>query len=143
MSETTLEMLSPEQVDSEWATLEPMLDASCKSNEIGSLDISAADIRQLAMDNMCVLFIMRERGILKVVVAIQFHYTNGHKGADVIAMGGSRLMKFRSEYWGFILDWLKANGCEFVDAYATERLAKIYKDKFGFDRSCVFVRMVL
>jgi hypothetical protein len=143
MGEMTIEMLSPEQVDNEWAALEPMLDASCKSNEVGALDISAAEIRQLAVDNMCVLFIGRERGIPKVVVAIQFHHTNGRKGADVIAMGGSRLMKFKNAYWGLILDWLKANGCEFLDAYATERLAKIYKDKFGFDRSCVFVRMAL
>lgn len=139
----TIEMLSPEQVDAEWAALEPMVEASCKSNEVGAMDISAEDVRRLAATGMCVLFIGRERGRPRVVVAIQFHTTNGHKGADIIAMGGSRLMKFKAAYWNLILDWLKANGCEFLDAYATERLAKIYRTKFGFDRSCVLVRMAL
>ncbi len=143
MSELTIEMLSPEQVNDEWDALEPMLEASCKSNEVGILDITPDDIRILAVTGLCVLFIGREGGTPKVVVAIQFNETNGHKGADVIAMGGERLMKFKDAYWNLILDWLKANGCEFLDAYANERLAKIYMSKFGFNKSCSFVRMTL
>ena len=142
-TEMTIEMLSPEQVENEWAALEPMLDASCKSNEIGVLDITPDNIYLLAVTGMCVLFVGREDGKPKVVVAIQFHDTNGHKGADIIAMGGERLMKFKAAYWNLILDWLKANGCKFLDAYANERLAKIYMSKFGFEKSCSLVRMVL
>jgi hypothetical protein len=52
-------------------------------------------------------------------------------------------MKFKNAYWGLILDWLKANGCEFLDAYANERLAKVYMSKFGFNKSCSYVRMTL
>jgi hypothetical protein len=143
MSKLTIEMLSPEQVDHEWDALGPMLEASCKSNEVGILDITPANIRTLATTGMCVLFIGRESGIPKVVVAIQFNETNGHKGADVIAMGGERLMKFKNAYWNLILDWLKVNGCEFLDAYANDRLAKIYMSKFGFNKSCSLVRMTL
>ena len=143
MSDLTIEMLSPEQVNDEWGALEPMLDASCKSNEVGILDITPDDIRILAVTGLCVLFIGRESGTPKVVVAIQFNETNRHKGADVIAMGGERLMKFKDAYWNLILDWLKANGCEFLDAYANERLAKIYMGKFGFNKSCSLVRMTL
>lgn len=142
-TDLAIEMLSPEQVDAEWAALEPILAASCKSNEVGILDITPDDIYVLAITGMCVLFIGREDGTPKVVVAIQFTDTNGHKGADVIAMGGERLMKFKDAYWSLILDWLKANGCEFLDAYANERLAKIYMGKFGFNKSCALVRMTL
>ena len=143
MSDLTIEMLSPEQVNDEWDALEPMLAASCKSNEVGVLDITPDDIRILAVTGLCVLFIGREGGTPKVVVAIQFTDTNGHKGADVIAMGGERLMKFKDAYWALILDWLRANGCEFLDAYANDRLAKIYTSKFGFEKSCTLVRMTL
>lgn len=143
MTDLAIEMLSPEQVNDEWDLLEPMLEASCKSNEVGILDITPDDIRILAVTEMCVLFIGRENGTPKVIVAIQFNDTNGHKGADVIAMGGKRLMKFKDAYWNLILDWLKANGCEFLDAYANERLAKIYMSKFGFNKSCSLVRMTL
>lgn len=142
-TDLTIEMLSAEQVDDEWAALEPMLAASCKSNEVGILDITPDDIHVLAVTGMCILFVGREHGIPKVVVALQFNDTNGHKGADVIAMGGERLMKFKDAYWSLILDWLKANGCEFLDAYANERLAKIYTSKFGFNKSCSLVRMTL
>lgn len=142
-ADLTIEMLSADQVDDEWAALEPMLAASCKSNEVGILDITPDDIHTLAVSGMCVLFIGRENGTPKVIVAIQFNDTNGHKGADVIAMGGERLMKFKDAYWNLILDWLKANGCEFLDAYANERLAKIYMNKFGFNKSCSLVRMTL
>jgi len=142
-TDLTIEMLSPEQVSAEWGVLEPMLEASCKSNEVGILDITSDDIYVLAVTGLCVLFIGREGGTPKVVVALQFTDTNGHKGADVIAMAGNRLMKFKDAYWALILDWLKANGCEFLDAYANERLAKIYTGKFGFDKSCALVRMTL
>lgn len=142
-ADLTIEMLSAEQVDDEWAALEPMLAASCKSNEVGILDITPDDIHMLAVTGMCVLFIGRENAIPKVVVAIQFNDTNGHKGADIIAMGGERLLKFKDAYWNLILDWLKANGCKFLDAYANERLAKIYMSKFGFNKSCSLVRMTL
>jgi len=139
----TIEMATPEQVDEGWADIEPILDASCKSNDIGSMDITPDDIRQLAQAGMCVLFLGRDNGKVKVVIAIQFNDTNGHKGADVIAMGGERLMQFKNAYWNLILDWLKVNGCEFLDAYANDRLAKIYTSKFGFDRACHLVRMAL
>jgi len=136
-------MLSPDQVDDEWAHIEPILKASCESNEVGILDITPEDIHILSVTGMCALFICRDGAIPTVVIAIQFSDTNGHKGADVIAMGGKHLMKFKVAYWDLILDWLKANGCEFLDAYATARLANIYKRKFGFNKSCSLVRMTL
>lgn len=143
MSELTIEMLTPEQVAEEWGTLQPLLEASCRSNEVGISDITPDDIRLLAETGMCVLFVGRERGKIGIVIGLQFTETNGHKGADVIAMAGERLMKFRDAYWALILDWLKVNGCEFLDAYANDRLAKLYKNKFGFTKSCHLVRMML
>lgn len=143
MSRLTIEMLSPEQVGDEWEAIEPMLAASCASNEVGALDITPADILAGAITDQCVLFLGREYGIPKSVIAFQFHMTNGHKGADIVAMGGERLLDIKDAYWTLLLDWLKANGCEFLDAYATPRLANVYMRKFGFTRSCTLVRMTL
>jgi hypothetical protein len=58
-------------------------------------------------------------------------------------MGGKNLMKFKALFWPSILQWLRANGVQFVDAYANERIAQIYKSKFGFSKSCAHVRMSL
>ena len=142
-SEMHIKMLAPEEVDNIWPKLEPMFEASCESNEVGILDITPDDIHILAVAGECAIFVGSEEEEPKVVVAIQFNESNGHKGADVIAMGGERLMKFKNAYWALILDWLKANGCEFLDAYANERLAKVYMSKFGFNKSCSYVRMTL
>lgn len=139
----TIEMLSPEQVDAEWATLEPMFAASCRSNSVSELDVTPADIKAAALTGLCVVFAFRKAGKTSMVLALQFTDTNGHKGAEIMAMGGRHLMQFKGAYWNLILDWLKANGCKFLDAYANERLARVYMDKFGFNKSCAFVRMTL
>jgi hypothetical protein len=52
-------------------------------------------------------------------------------------------MRFKAAYWRTILEWLRANGVQFLDAYAPERLAKIYMSRFGFNKSCSYVRMTL
>ena len=143
MTDLALEMLTPEQVEAEWAALEPMFAASCKSNELSEADVTPADIKAAALSGMCVIFCGRKSGTASMALALQFTDTNGHKGAEIMAMGGKHLMRFKDSYWGLILDWLKVNGCEFLDAYANERLAKIYMGKFGFSKSCSLVRMDL
>lgn len=143
MSDLTIEMLSPEQVNDEWDALEPMLAGACRSNELSEIDLTPEDIKNAAAAGMCVVFGFRKAGALSMTLVLQFTTTNGHKGAEIMAMGGSNLMRFKDAYWSLILDWLKANGCEFLDAYANERLAKIYMSKFGFNKSCSLVRMTL
>jgi hypothetical protein len=58
-------------------------------------------------------------------------------------MAGEGLMRFKAAYWGYILKWLKANGVKRLDAYGNSRLAAVYQKKFGFDKSCQYVRMAL
>lgn len=143
MTDLGIEYLEPDRVTDLWEYLEPIVEASCQSNEIGSMEMNATDVYLLAQAGMCVMFVGTEDGVPKCMIAFQFHHTNGKKGADLIAMGGQKLMKFRDAYWDTIIEWLRQNECEFLDAYATERLAKHYMTKFGFNKSCTYVRMVL
>ena len=136
-------MLTPERVDVLWPDMDPLFKLSCESNAVGNIDICPDDIYLLAKTEQCVIF----TGLIKdrpaCVLAIQFTETNGKKGADVIAMAGKHLVQFKARYWEPILDWLRANGVQFLDAYANDRMASIYTSKFGFDRSCTMLRMVL
>ena len=143
MGELSVEMMTPEKVEAEWGVIGPMLAPATVSNPISAQTVSVDDIRKLAIMGMCVLFMGREAGKPRLVVALQFNTTNGHKGADIISMGGSKLLKFKAAYWDLIIDWLKANECEYLDAHADERMAKIYASKFGFSESCVLVRKAL
>jgi len=143
MSEMAIEMLSPERVNDLWPELEPYFDAACKGNEIADDEMTASDIYVLTQTDLAVVFVGYMDTKPTCVMALQFNTTNGRKGADIIAMAGKNLMKFKSLYWESILQWLRANGVQFVDAYAPERLAKLYMSKFGFTKSCSYVRMSL
>jgi len=143
MSNMSIEMLTPERVTELWPVLEPYFDAACKGNEIAKDELDAKDIYVLAITGLVAVFVGFEDGKPACVLGIQFNTTNGHKGADVMALAGRGLMRFKAAYWHIILEWLKVNGVEFLDAYAPERLAKIYMNRFGFNKSCMYVRMAL
>jgi hypothetical protein len=143
MSVMSIEMLTPERVTELWPVLEPYFDAACKGNEIAKDELDVKDIYVLAVTGLVAVFVGFEDGEPACVMGIQFNTTNGHKCADVIALAGRGLMRFKAAYWHIILEWLKANGVEFLDAYAPERLAKIYMNRFGFNKSCMYVRMTL
>ncbi len=139
----SIEMLTPERVTEWWPVLEPHFDAACKGNEIAKDELDAKDIYILAITGLVAIFVGFEDGEPACVMGIQFNTTNGRKCADVMALAGRGLMRFKAAYWHIILEWLKANGVEFLDAYAPERLAKIYLNRFGFNKSCMYVRMAL
>lgn len=143
MSTLSIEMLSPERVTELWPEMESYFEASCKSNEIAKDELDAKDIYVLAVTGLVAIFVGLEDGKVACVLGIQFSTANGHKCADVMALAGRRLMKFKAAYWNIILEWLRANEVEFLDAYANERIAKIYKQRFGFNKSCMYVRMAL
>lgn len=143
MTDMSIEMLTPERVTELWPVLEPYFDAACKGNEIAKDELDAKDIYVLAVTGLVAVFVGFESGEPACVMGIQFNTTNGRKGADVMALAGRGLMRFKAAYWQVILDWLRANDVEFLDAYAPERLAKIYLNRFGFDKSCAYVRMSL
>jgi hypothetical protein len=143
MTDMTIEMLTPERVTELWPVLEPHFDEACKGNEIAKDELDAKDIYVLAVTGMVAVFVGFEDGEPACVMGIQFNTTNGHKGADVMALAGRSLMRFKTAYWRTILEWLRANGVEFLDAYVPERRAKIYTSRFGFNKSCSYVRMTL
>lgn len=138
-----IELLTPEQVGRLWPDVEPMMHAACMSNEIGATDLTPEGIRQSVESGMAVMFVGSDGGKPEIAMAVQFSDQGGHKSADIVAIGGSKLLRYKVAYWKAIAEWLKANGVEFVDAYASPRLAKIYAKRFGFGRSCVFLRKVL
>ena len=140
---TSIELLTPARAAFLWSQMAPLFEQSCKSNPVSVVDITPGDIYRLVQTDQAVIFAASEHGRVTTVLALQFSMTNGRKGADLIAMGGRRLLKFKGLYWKPIREWLRANGVQYVDAYATPELAKVYQTKFGFDRSCVMVRMAL
>lgn len=140
---TTIELLTPARAAFLWVQMQPLLEQACRATEVGAVDITTGDIYRLLQTDQAVAFAGFTNRKVTTVLVIQFNVTNGNKGADVIAMAGKNLLKFKALFWQPILDWLRANGVRYVDAYTTPQLARIYQTRFGFDRSCVMVRMTL
>jgi hypothetical protein len=137
----SIEMLSPERAAELWPELEPLFSKAVVGNEIAKEELEPNDIFILTQTGMCVVFVGFESGSPACVLAIQFYMVGNKKGADIIALAGKNLLSFKVAYWESILKWLKANQIKSLDAYVTDRWAKIYQEKFGFNKSCSYVRM--
>lgn len=143
MADMSLEMLSPSQIITMAPELEKMFDLACGGNEIAADEMEGKDIVELGMEGMAAIFAGFYKDKLSCVFAIQFNITNGHKGADLIALAGEKLLRFKAAYWPAVLEWLRANGVEFLDAYTPNSRAEMYMKKFGFNKSCAYMRMTL
>lgn len=139
----SIEMLAPTQIREMADELEKMFDLACEGNDVANDEMEGKDIVELGLDGMAALFAGYYKGKLSCVFAIQFNYTNGHKGADLIALAGKKLLLFKAAYWNTVLEWLKLNGVEFLDAYTPNARAEMYMKKFGFNKSCAYMRMNL
>lgn len=136
-----IEMLTPERVTELWPKLEPLFDQACKAHEIARDEMEPRSLHDLAVSGMAVVFVVFVNDEPSCLMAIQFHETNGRRGADVIALAGSHLLLYKSAYWEAILEWLQINGVEFLDAYVPQERSHIYKKRFGFNKSCTHLRM--
>lgn len=139
----TIEMLTPPRALALWPKMEPLFKQACEGNPIATSTQSPKNILHMTQTDKAVVFACFDNGRLFTVLAFQFITVGDRKGAEVIAMAGRNLMQFKNAFWKPILDWLRANGVEFLDAYAPPRLADLYLAKFGFDQSCTMVRMTL
>jgi hypothetical protein len=126
-----------------WPALEPLVEAACEGNIIAKGEMDAGHVLLAAQLDQAVVFAGFLDDKVACILAVQFFETNGHKGADVMALAGRQLLSFKAAFWEPILTWLVANKVEFLDAYTPTERAAMYIKKFGFDESCAYVRMNL
>lgn len=143
MTDLTIEMLSKERVVALWAELEPMVEDACEGNVIAQAEMDAGHVLMATQVDKAVMFAGFIEGKVACLLCLQFFEINGHKGADVMVMAGKHLLRFKAAFWQPIIEWLKANQFEFLDAYTPTNRAEVYMKKFGFTDVCAYVRMNL
>lgn len=143
MSVLSIELLTKERVTELWPDLEPLIESACNGNVIAKGEMDAGHVLLATQLDKAVIFAGFEQGVITCVLALQFFDANGHKGADVMALAGRRLLRFKVAFWEPIIQWLRANDVEFLDAYTPTERAEMYQRKFGFTESCAYVRMNL
>lgn len=143
MSEVEVELLSQERAIAMWPEIAPLVEQSITGNVVSMTDMDAQYVFNALCSDELVVFGGFEENKLICVLAIQFSEANGHKCADIVALGGRRLTSFKRLYWEPILKWLRANGVEFLDSFVPLDRAMVYTNKFGFDKACAHIRMSL
>jgi hypothetical protein len=143
MSILSIELLTKERVTELWPVLEPLVESACKGNTIAKGEMDAGHVLLAVQVDKAVMFAGFLDGEVTCILALQFFDVNGHKGADVMALAGRHLLRFKAAFWEPIIEWLVANDVEFLDAYTPTERAEVYLKKFGFTESCAYVRMNL
>ena len=143
MTEMSIEMLTTERVGELEDVLYPLFKQACDGNDVAQVSLTPENILTTAKTGLSVVFVGNVDDKPECVLVIQFGDEGTDRVADVLAMAGKHLTKFRNAYWKIILEWLKANGVKYLDAYTSHRLEPIFLKKFGFDQSCAYVRKAL
>jgi len=143
MVNSHLILLGSSDIGDVWPDIRGFFQDSCDANEVAATEMEADDILLLVATGMAIVFVVLEESVPVLALAFQFNDSNGHKGADIIAMGGSDLLRHKRNHWKHILDWLRANEVEFIDAYVPQKYADLYQKRLGFSKSSVLVRKML
>lgn len=143
MPQLSIEMLSGEAVYQIWPTLLPLVRAACEGNEIAKDEMDPQYVLEALLKNKAVMFAGYEDKQVACIIIFSLFTVNGRKGADVMALAGKRVLAFKAAYFERILDCLKENKIEFLDAYVPMHRAEMYMRKFGFNKSCAYIRMNL
>lgn len=139
MSVLSIELLASEQVSSVWPTIESLVGEACAGNEVAKDEMDAQHVLDVLLAGRAVLFIGYEDNQPACVLVLRAFTANGHKGANVMVLAGKRILGFKS-FWNRINDWLVLNNFEFLDACVPAERAHIYEQKFGFNKTCAYIR---
>lgn len=138
-----IEHLTPDRVEELWPFIEPLLYYVDFEGVDAPNPIDPEYVRITAKYGVTNILGIFDGEHLDMIVVSEFTVVRGVKTASISAMAGKGLLKARSEVWQDILAWYRAAGARAVDAYANPRLARIYRQKFGFDQGCSYIRMTL
>ena len=143
MDTPSIELLTPERVSELRPLLEPLVEAACAGNVIAKGEMDPNHVFLAVQAGEAAMFVGFLGAAPACILVLQFFDVNGHRGADVMALAGRQLLRFKAAFWEPILQWLVANEVEFLDADTPTDRANVYLKKFGFTESCAYVRMNL
>lgn len=132
----SLELLYPQQAVAAWQTIKPLLDREGN-------DCPADEVFDLLQAGLCGVFVYYEDAHAKLALALKFSHVGKTKHAEIFALGGEGLMRFRKAYWPHVVSWLRANKVKQLEVHGSDRMLRIYREKFGFATRHEYASMAL
>jgi hypothetical protein len=81
------------------------------------------------------IMILNNEGEIKGALTIQWKNFPNDRVAFITAIGGATY----PEAWEMLLDWLRQNGCTAIRGAAFESVARLWKQKYGFESRYIMV----
>ena len=135
------ELLTPARLQEMWPQINPLFEVCCSEASKG--EIMAIDIYTLAIQDRAYVFVETLDGIVTVALALEVIPYPRMKLASIFALGGSKLISAKTRYWKYILEWLKANKIDAIDAAVDDRMLNMLTKRFGFELVYRQVRLKL
>lgn len=135
------ELLTPARLQELWPQINPLFEVCCSEASKG--EIMAIDIYTLAIQDRAYVFVETLNGIVTVALALEIIPYPRMKLASIFALGGSKLISAKTRYWIYIIDWLKANKIDAIDAAVDDRMLNMLTKRFGFELVYRQVRLKL
>jgi len=135
------ELLTPARLQELWPQINPLFEICCTEASKG--EIMAIDIYTLALQDKAYEFVETLDGIVTVALALEVIPYPRMKLASIFALGGKGLISAKNRYWTYIIEWLKANKIDAIDAAVDERMLKMLVKRFGFELVYRQVRLKL
>lgn len=135
------ELLTPARLQELWPQINPLFEVCCEEASKG--EIMAIDIYTLAIQDRAYVFVETLNGIVTVALAMEIIVYPRMKLASIFALGGKNLISAKSRYWSYIIDWMKANKINAIDAAVDDRMLSMLTKRFGFELVYRQVRLKL
>lgn len=135
------ELLTPARLQEMWPQINPLFEVCCKEASKG--EIMAIDIYTLALQDRVYVFVETLNGLVTVALALEVIPYSRMRIANIFALGGNGLLGAKTRYWKYVLEWLKANKIDAIDAAVDDRMLNMLTKRFGFELVYRQVRLKL
>lgn len=90
----------------------------------------------LVRGEQCLLVVERD-GAIVGAAAVTFENYPAARVAFITAVGGKMISN--QEVYGQLVEWCQSNGCTKIRGAARESIARLWKQKFGFEQRYIIV----
>lgn len=126
-------LLLPEEVETFWEGLAPLIEQG-----LDSLELTIEDVHHMANSGWIQVWGMYENDVPVLAMVSQFMIYPRRKVMHILSIGGSKLL-VAQQFWPKVQDFMMRNDCAVVTALCKGRMSHVLLQRFGFTKRYDFV----
>lgn len=122
-------LTEPQEVESRWPQVAPLLAPALEHAVLGELTIE--DVRDLAMARSMIIGVFEDGGAPEMAMAFEFKNYPRIMTINIVAIGGSHFHPFVSRFFEQFKAWAATAGARHIEASCRPAMARLLK-RHGF-----------